>query len=456
MSWASEVFCCGIGLDALLRDEEGDDEEDHAHDTEQPHRELVAARVVALAEDADERDDEAGDDEAREVRRDLAVRGDARPLVRVFGHDGGQRGVRHVVDDVDDPQRGVGHPGVDHLGAETEVGRREGEDADDAEGQRAPQDPRPELAPLAGGPVGDHAHHRVEHGHAQADDAQHGPRLRRCEAEGVGVEVQLQRDHELEHEIGGHVAEGVADLLSDWEFLGHRLLFPGRAGLSAGLCGPVPPGAGRVSGTVTSPAAACRPAATPPSAAGTHPASAAGPPASREACATSAGRSSTGARPGRRPRELVAAQLGAAEERARRSRSNVAAARLEPRLQLPQLVERAELDLAALAGDRAPDDERPAARRRARRRCRRPAVACGRVSRAHKRLRLLERAAAACGTTRSPPAGCPRRRGPRARRRPAPCAGASRSGRRPRSSRSARRRPRCRRRCCGRRARSRC
>jgi hypothetical protein len=53
----------------------------------------------------------------------------------------------------------------------------------------------------------------------------------------VCVEVQLQSDHELEDEIGGHVAERVAGLLCDCELLGHRFLFPvvpasGRAILS--------------------------------------------------------------------------------------------------------------------------------------------------------------------------------------------------------------------------------
>jgi hypothetical protein len=53
----------------------------------------------------------------------------------------------------------------------------------------------------------------------------------------MGIEVQLQGDHGLENEIGGHVAKRVADFLCDWKFLGHRFLYSRRAGLSAELFG---------------------------------------------------------------------------------------------------------------------------------------------------------------------------------------------------------------------------
>ncbi len=42
------------------------------------------------------------------------------------------------------------------------------------------------------------------------------------EAEGVGVIAQLQGQHRLEDEVGGHVAQAVAELLCEGKFLDHR------------------------------------------------------------------------------------------------------------------------------------------------------------------------------------------------------------------------------------------
>ena len=58
-------FLLRVGLDALLRRGEGDDEEENAEDGEQAHGDLVAARVVAAAEEDDHRDGEALHDKAR-------------------------------------------------------------------------------------------------------------------------------------------------------------------------------------------------------------------------------------------------------------------------------------------------------------------------------------------------------------------------------------------------------
>ena len=50
------------------------------------------------------------------------------------------------------------------------------------------------------------------------------PPVRR-KTEGVGVEIQLQGQQGLEDKVGGHVAQGVAGLLSEGELLNHCCLF---------------------------------------------------------------------------------------------------------------------------------------------------------------------------------------------------------------------------------------
>ena len=77
------------------------------------------------------------------------------------------------------------------------------------------------------GAVGNHAHHRIEARHAQADDEKKRSGLRGRQAKSVGVEIQLQRQQGLEDEVGGHVAQAVSEFLCEGELLGHcRLVFP--------------------------------------------------------------------------------------------------------------------------------------------------------------------------------------------------------------------------------------
>ena len=94
-----------------------------------------------------------------------------------------------------------------------EVGRGEGEDADDAEGERGPQQPRAKLAPARVGAVGDDAHDGIEGGGDEADDEEKSSRLGSGQAEGIDVVAELQGQHGLEDEVGGHVAQAVAELL---------------------------------------------------------------------------------------------------------------------------------------------------------------------------------------------------------------------------------------------------
>jgi hypothetical protein len=106
-----------------------------------------------------------------------------------------------------------------------DVGRGEGEDADDAEGERGPEEPWAELAPSGIGAVGDDAHDGVERGGDEADDEEERASLCGGEAEGIDVVAELQGQHGLEDEVGGHVAEAVAKkFLCEGKFLDHSRL----------------------------------------------------------------------------------------------------------------------------------------------------------------------------------------------------------------------------------------
>ncbi len=174
-----------------------------------------------MTEELDHGNGEAGYDETRGIGGDLAVRRDAGPLVGVSGHDRRQRRVRHIVDGIDHPEQDVGGPGIDDLGGRTDIGSRKGEDADDAKRQCRPQQPGPELAPSRVGAVRNHAHDGIEASHRQADDEEKRSRLGGRQAKGVGIEVQLQGEHGLEDKISGHVAQRIANLFADREFLNH-------------------------------------------------------------------------------------------------------------------------------------------------------------------------------------------------------------------------------------------
>ena len=170
-----------------------------------------------MPEKRDHWDGETGNDEACGVGGDLTVGRDAGSLVRILRHDGRQRGIGHVVDNVYDAQQGVRDPSVDEFGTRTDVRRRERQDADDAERHGCPEEPGPELAPSCSGAVGDQTHDRIDGSGTQANHQKERPCLGRSKAEGVGVEVQLKCNHELEDEVCSHVAKAVTELLFERE-----------------------------------------------------------------------------------------------------------------------------------------------------------------------------------------------------------------------------------------------
>ena len=94
-------------------------------------------------------------------------------------------------------------------------------------GNRGPQQPGTKLAPAGVGAVGDDAHDGIEGGGDEADDEKERAGLGGSQAEGVDVIAELQGEHRLEDEVGGHVAEAVAKLLFEGKFLDHSRAFSG-------------------------------------------------------------------------------------------------------------------------------------------------------------------------------------------------------------------------------------
>ncbi len=177
-----------------------------------------------MTKESDHRDGEAGDDEARGIGRNLPVRRNAGSLIRIRRHDRRKRRVWHVVDRVDHPEQDVRRPRINDLCARADIRRRERKNADDAKRHRCPQQPGSKLAPFRTCPIGNHTHHRIKASHCQADDEEERSCLRRRKPKGVGVEVELQRQHGLENKICRHVAESVSGLFANRQFLDHECL----------------------------------------------------------------------------------------------------------------------------------------------------------------------------------------------------------------------------------------
>ena len=98
-------FLASIGLNSLFGDGKGDQKEDNRESEEAAHRQLIALGAVAAAKVLDHGNRQRSDDKACAVGEELTDRGDAVALVRVVGHDTGQRGVGHVVGSIDETQQ---------------------------------------------------------------------------------------------------------------------------------------------------------------------------------------------------------------------------------------------------------------------------------------------------------------------------------------------------------------
>ena len=70
--------------------------------------------------------------------------------------------------------------------------------------------------------VGDDPHDGIEGGGDEANHEEERAGLGGGEAEGVDVVAELQGEHRLEDEVGGHIAEAVTELLFEGKFLDHR------------------------------------------------------------------------------------------------------------------------------------------------------------------------------------------------------------------------------------------
>src|SRR5690606_31788551 len=94
-----------------------------------------------------------------------------------------------------------------------EIGRAEGQQRGEPEGNRGPQDPGPELAPARVGAVRQQAHQGIEAGADDAADEDDGSRGARADLVHVRVEEGDEGQEGLEDQVGGEVAQAVAELL---------------------------------------------------------------------------------------------------------------------------------------------------------------------------------------------------------------------------------------------------
>ena len=140
------------GLDAFLRAQEGDHEQNQTEHGPDGHRYLPAVRtVVADGELGNKRQREATDVEhLRDVDGDETKRVEPRAFVQIGGHDAAERGIRHVVHRVERHQQCVGDArvGDEHRQAPT-FRRGVGEHHHDGPRPQRSKEPTDENAPNA-------------------------------------------------------------------------------------------------------------------------------------------------------------------------------------------------------------------------------------------------------------------------------------------------------------------
>ncbi len=136
---------------ALFSGEEADVEQHHAGQAQHAHGAKIAHLLVPFADDAHQRQRDAADGKRARRGEEKAPRLQGVALFRVGGDDARHGAVRHVNEGVDQGQENVGHAGIDDFALRGKVRRVEGQYADDAKRDGAPQQERAELTvPRAG------------------------------------------------------------------------------------------------------------------------------------------------------------------------------------------------------------------------------------------------------------------------------------------------------------------
>ena len=149
---------------ALFGGEEADIKQDHAAQTQHAHGAEIAHLLVPFADDADQRQRDAADGERPRGGEEETPGLKGMTLFRVGGDHPRHGAVRDVNEGVDQSQQNIGHAGIDDFALRGEVRRVEGQHADDAERDGAPQQERAELAVAGAGAVYQQPHQRIGHG----------------------------------------------------------------------------------------------------------------------------------------------------------------------------------------------------------------------------------------------------------------------------------------------------
>ena len=198
---------------ALFGGKEADVEQHHAGQPQHAHGAEIAHLLIPLADDAHQRQGNAADGERSRRRQEETPRLQGVTLFRVGGNDARHGTVRHVNEGVDQGQENVGHAGVDDFALRGEVRRVEGQHADDAKRDGAPQQERAELAVPRAGAVDQQPHQRVGDGVEHAGDQKQRTHNARRQAEDVGVEIGQQEHRGLPDEAAGGVTQPVANFV---------------------------------------------------------------------------------------------------------------------------------------------------------------------------------------------------------------------------------------------------
>jgi len=122
--------------------------------------------------------------------------------------------VRHVVDGIADDECAVRHVGVRQPAGRAQRRRRKGEHTEHAERDRRPKNPGPKLAPARVGAVDDQAHRKIRDPVPHAAHQQQHAYRSRAQPRGIGEKERQEHNDGAPDEIGGRVAEGIADPLA--------------------------------------------------------------------------------------------------------------------------------------------------------------------------------------------------------------------------------------------------
>ena len=86
----------------------------------------------------------------------------------------------------------------------------EGKDIEDAERNGCPKNPRTELSPARLRPISQKSYRRIDDHRRQTTNHQDTSCHSAVKSKNIGVELQLEHHHHLEHKIRSGISKGVA------------------------------------------------------------------------------------------------------------------------------------------------------------------------------------------------------------------------------------------------------